>query len=114
MAAPAMYDHGTRSATGGEDSIFNLGSPGLFQVILSLAEMDTGDTVIVRRYIVEEATDAQVLVEELTFNDAQAVDGILLGPIGVATETFPGTGAAVSIEQTAGTLRDFGWTVLAY
>lgn len=112
MSAPALYTHNTVTATGGEDTLFTLGDPGIYEVRVDVANMADGDTVILRRYVEDVETSAFLVAEEITLTDSQdTVQMRVFGPFGVATSSVH---AGVTVEQTEGTLRDFPYSSIRY
>lgn len=112
MAAPVLNSQGTLTASGGEDNVFTLGAPGIYEVRINLANMAAGDTVILRRYVEDPSTSSAVIAEQVTLTGPQSpVRAKVFGPFGVATASIL---TGVTLEQTAGTLRDFGTSVINY
>jgi len=100
----------TPSALGVETNIVNLGDQTDDYIIegqISLQNMASGDTVIIRTYIAVDGTN-QVKSGEMTFTGAQEIPVVR---IPAATLAYNAK-FRLTITQTAGTLRSYPYTII--
>lgn len=98
---------GTTLADGTEQIIFSSTSLASYQPHLRLNNMQAGDTLVVRVYTKVGASGTMRVVYTATFNDAQTSPDLLqvAPPIPSAREY------RVTIQQTAGTNRNYDWRI---
>ena len=107
---PTLISEGTLTADGTEQELDTISVNGYYQFSISLANMAAADVVKVRFYKKVKTTGTLSRFHVETYNDAQdepespVVDS---GPFWVANEF------KVTLEQTAGTNRDFDWEILS-
>jgi len=100
----------TPSALNTETDIINLDDQTDDYIVegqISLQNLASGDTVIIRTYIAVDGTN-QVKVDEATFSGAQTIPVVR---IPATTVAYNGK-FRVTITQTAGTLRAFPYTFI--
>jgi hypothetical protein len=100
----------TPSALNTETNIINLSDQTDDYIVegqISLQNLASGDTVVIRTYIAVDGTN-QVKVDEATFSGAQTIPVVR---IPATTVAYNGK-FRVTITQTAGTLRAFPYTFI--
>jgi len=100
----------TPTALNTETDVINLPDQADDYIIegqISLQNMATGDTVVIRVYIAVDGV-TQVKSDEMTFSDAQAVPVVRV----IAHTLLYNAKFRVTITQTAGTLRAFPYSFL--
>ncbi len=98
---------GTTLADGSEQTLLSTTTLGTFQANVGLANMQAGDTVVVRIKTKVLSTGTLRTVYEETFSDAQAAPNLI--QIGVPVPS--GYEFALTLEQTGGTNRNYDWRV---
>jgi hypothetical protein len=100
----------TPSALNTETDIVNLGNLDddyILEGQISLQNMASGDTVVIRVYIAVDGVN-QVKSDEMTFSGAQSVPVVRIPAI-----TLPYNGKArITITQTAGSLKSYPYTII--
>jgi len=100
----------TPTAIGTETDIINLPDQPDDYIIegqISLQNMAAGDTVVIKVYIAVDGI-TQVLSDEMTFSDAQAIPVVRV----IAHTLLYNAKFRVTITQTAGTLKAFPYSFL--
>lgn len=94
---------GTLTATGTEDDIRESTVEGKLHCFVDLTAMQAGDTIVIRQYMKIKAAGSYVKYAEETFSDVQSLPMLYV-------VTKPSKhGIRISLEQTAGTNRDYDW-----
>lgn len=120
MSAPIPLSSGALiPASGSEDFIFEGIYAGIYEVLIRLNNMITADAVTIRLYRSPEQgvpAHPSYLEESWSLINAQTNNLFSVGgPKGNAFQDGIFTvGMAVSLEQTAGTLRNFDYTIISY
>jgi len=100
----------TPSALNTETNIVNLGNledDYILEGQISLQNMASGDTVVIRVYIAVDGTN-QVKSDEMTFSNAQSVPVVRIPEI-----MLPYNGKArITITQTAGSLKSYPYAII--
>jgi hypothetical protein len=100
----------TPSALNTETDIINLADQSddfILEGQISLQNMASGDTVILRTYIAVDGVN-QRKADELTFTGAQDIPVVRIPAVTLAYNAKP----RITVTQTAGTLREFPYTVI--
>jgi len=100
----SVEDEGTLTADGNEQQILNLAAsspPKVVDGILDLANMQAGDTVVVKEYVRSASGGAWRLYSTATYTNVQTEPGIYLERISSRY------GARVTLQQTVGTNRTY-------
>ena len=100
----------TPSALNTETDIVNLGAQSddfILEGQISLQNMASGDTVVLRIYLAVDGTN-QVKSDEMSFSGAQTIPVVKIPAITLAYNSLP----RITVKQTAGTLRAFPYTVI--
>jgi hypothetical protein len=100
----------TPSALGAETNIINLGDQSddfIIEGFISLRNMASGDSVILRSYVAVDGTN-QDKVDELSFSGAQNIPVVRIPATTLAYNAKP----RITVTQTAGTLRAFPYTII--
>ena len=95
---------GTLTATGAEDTIKEiLTTINKLHCFVDLTAMQAGDTIIIRQYMTIKVAGSPIKYAEETFSDVQALPMVYV-------VTKPARyGIKITLEQTAGTNRDYDW-----
>lgn len=94
---------GTLTATGSEDEIRESLAEGKLHAFIDLTAMVASDSITVRQYIKVKAAGSYIKYAEETFADVQSLPMLYV-------VTKPSKhGIRITLEQTAGTYRDFDW-----
>lgn len=95
---------GTLTATGAEDTIKEiLTTINKLHCFIDMTNMAASDTVVIRQYMTIKAAGSPIKYAEETFNDVQALPMLYI-------VTKPARyGIKITLEQTAGSYRDFDW-----
>lgn len=105
--AVTQVDSGTVTADGTEQTVDTQTAGGVYVWAVDLSNLAAGDSVTLRVKDKILAAGSAVLAFEQTFTGAQDIDWVCSEPVATAHEiTF-------TLEQTAGTNRDFPWSVRA-
>lgn len=105
MTSPTVESSGTQVATGAEDTVYSPTAPRDYVFVVDLNALTVGDTVRLRCYRKVLSGGTERVVYEEVFSGSQAT------PIAIS-EPMPGPyGGHFTIEQVAGTLRSFPWSV---
>ena len=113
--AVTAHASGTQTATIGTEHF--LSSPnvaGVFELLLDLNALASGDVLEVRIYkmVLTAGTSRPALIE--VFADAQPADGKVAISEPVSNELTDTNAVRFSIKQTQGTGRDIPWVVLKH
>lgn len=94
---------GTLSATGAEDDIRESTEEGKLHCLIDLTAMQAGDSITVRQLMKIKAAGSYIKYAEESYSDVQALPMLYV-------VTKPSKhGIKVTLEQTAGTNRDYDW-----
>jgi hypothetical protein len=95
---------GTLSATGSEDTIKEItNTVNKLHCFVDLTNMASGDTITVRQYMKIKSAGSYILYAEESYSDAQTLPMLYI-------VTKPAKyGIKITLEQTAGTNRDYDW-----
>lgn len=107
---PNPVDEGTQSATGSEDTLYAATTSRVTQLVINVDNMQSGDTIVIREKQKVLSGDSVALVNATTLTGA---DGSLPDSAVVFfTNPLSGSyGVTYTLEQTAGTNRDYKWRV---
>ncbi len=95
---------GTLSATGAEDTIKEItATVNKLHCFVDLTAMQAGDTIVVRQYMKIKAAGTFIKYADETYSDVQALPMLY-----VVTKPAK-DGIRITLEQTAGTNRDYDW-----
>lgn len=95
---------GTLSATGAEDTVKQIDDTvNQLHCFIDLTLMQAGDTVVVRQYMKVKSGGTFVKYAEETYSDAQTL------PMLYVVTKPANYGIKITLEQTAGTNRDYDW-----
>jgi hypothetical protein len=100
----------TPSALNTETDVINLSDQtddSILEGQISLQNLASGDTVILRTYLAVDGTN-QVKSDELTFSGAQSIPVVRIPAITFAYNAKP----RITVTQTAGTLRSYPYTII--
>jgi hypothetical protein len=100
----------TPSALGAETNIINLPDQSddfILEGFISLRNMASGDTVILRSYVAVDGVN-QDKMDELSFSGAQSIPVVRIPATTLAYNAKP----RITVTQTAGTLRAFPYTII--
>jgi hypothetical protein len=100
----------TPSALNTETNVINLSDQtddSILEGQISLQNLASGDTVILRTYLAVDGTN-QVKSDELTFSGAQSIPVVRIPAITFAYNAKP----RITVTQTAGTLRSYPYTII--
>lgn len=118
MAAPSRYLYGSLSPTSGsEDTVFTAPIAGIYEVLIRLNNMTTGDIVTIRLYRSPEAGVAaysSYLEKDWVLSNAQTYNLFTTDPKGVGFQDGSTNHMTVTLQQSSGTHRHFDYTILAY
>lgn len=100
---------GTASATGSEQTLLDTSDAGIYCLVLDTVNMAEGDALTVKIYmkILGGGTE-RVLLENYLEDDSSDL------PIVYSAPKFASQGAKFTINQTAGTNRDYPWKVVEF
>ena len=104
---------GTLTADGSEQLLFSTDEIcATAMLLVNVDNMDVGDSISIRTYIRMKSGGGWILVDADTYADADGglVDG-LLADEGVPASPY---GARFTLEQTAGTNRDYDWLLVEW
>lgn len=94
---------GTLSATGAEDTIRESTDEGKLHCFIDLTAMQAGDSITVRQMLKIKAAGSYIKYAEETYADVQSLPMLYI-------VTKPSKhGIKITLEQTAGTNRDYDW-----
>ena len=102
---PTVDSSGTLTADGTEQNIANLTANKYYSAHINLTNMGSGDTTVLRLYIKVLSTGSADLFWSDTYTDAQT-NKIIFVPPQPATQVWK-----LTLQQTAGTNRDYDWSV---
>jgi len=100
----------TPSALNTETNVINLSDQtddAILEGQISLQNLASGDTVILRTYLAVDGTN-QVKSDELTFSGAQSIPVVRIPAITFAYNAKP----KITVTQTTGTLRSYPYTII--
>jgi len=100
----------TPSALNTETNIINLGDQTddfILEGFISLQNMASGDTVVLRTYVAVDGTN-QYKTDEITVSGAPAIPVLRIPATTLAYNGKP----RITVTQTAGTLRAFPYTII--
>ena len=98
-------DYGTKTATGGEDTLATETSAAVYVLEVDTSNMAASDELTLRIYTKNQSTSSYVLAAESTFTDAQTEKQKI-------SDSFLITdGIQCTLEQSAGTMRSFEWNL---
>lgn len=103
---------GTLSANGSEQTVYEQASPSAIWnpcvVYIDLTNMAASDAITVKEYVKIKSGGSYLLLDAKDYENAQTRKAINISPVG-RTNRY---GYKVTLEQTAGTNRDFDWEVI--
>ena len=106
---PTVNSQGDLTADGTEQTVWDVTTSKWFSGYISLEQMTTGDTVLIKRYIKVRSTGASALVQDSpteTYVDEQVAKKVLyFAPMPADVEY------KVTLTQTVGTFRIFPWKI---
>ena len=105
--AITVVDSGTKLADGTEQTLVSTTNSGHYTATIDKSLMQAGDTLEIRYYKKVLAGSALLPIDKLTFIDAQPADDKLCF---VPPVTCP-FGYKITLKQTAGTNRNYEWSV---
>jgi hypothetical protein len=94
---------GTKTADGTEQDLVSTSGRGKYEGWIDLANMQAGDTVIIREYIKLKSGGSWRLYTTATYTDVQTEPAIH------ATRKLSEFGWRVTLQQTAGVYRDYDY-----
>jgi hypothetical protein len=98
---------GTQTATvSTEHTLDTETTPGVYVLVADLSNLASGDTVILRLYTKYASGGTSRLAYMATYSHAQLEPNVYSIPVPVDTELI------ATLQQTAGTSRDFYWNLL--
>jgi hypothetical protein len=102
---------GTQTATvGTEHTLATVNTAGTYQLIVDLDNLANGDVVELRIKVKARSTSTAKVLFVATYSNAQGPDGALaISPPVPAPHQFIAT-----LKQTAGTGRNFEWSIYQY
>lgn len=107
---PNPIDEGTLSATGSEDSLYTATTSRVTQLTVNTDNMQSGDTIVIREKQKVLTGDSVALVKATTLTGADG--GLPSSAVIFQTNPLSGPyGVTYTLEQTAGTNRDYKWRV---
>ena len=107
---PNLQDSGTLTADGTEQSIAATSTSRVTQLLVNTDNMVAGDVIVIKEKVKVLTGDAVALVKSTTLS---GIDGSLPGSAVIfATDPLACTfGVTYTLQQTAGTNRDYKWAV---
>lgn len=105
MANPIVEASGTKLATGAEDTLATIATPRNLVLLVDLSNMAAGDTVTLRVKRAAKPAGLTRSVYEEVFSGVQDV------PIAISAPIPSPTSASFTLQQSAGTMRNFDWAV---
>jgi hypothetical protein len=93
-----------------ETNIINLANQSddfILEGQISLQNLASGDAVVLRIYLAVDGTN-QVKSDEMTFSEAQTIPVVKIPAITLAYNSKP----RITVTQTAGTLREFPYSII--
>lgn len=105
--AVSVKTSGSQTATAGgtEDVLATVTDPGVYQLVVDLANMALGDVVTLKVYGKARSTDTERLLYSATYTQVQAE------PLVESVPVVSPHHMKVSLTQSAGTARTFPWAV---
>jgi len=94
---------GTLTADGTEQTVVEVSTLGTLEGYIDLSNMQAGDSVTIREYVKLKSDGAYRLYESATYTDAQSKPALHI--VKLPTKY----GIKVTLEQTAGTYRDYDY-----
>lgn len=99
-------DADTQTATGSEDTLTTQTGPGVYCLVVDTTNMASGDAITIRIKTKNQTGASSVLAYKSDFSDAQIEKQKYSQAVPIDTEIV------CTIEQTAGTNRDYDWNLL--
>ncbi len=108
---PTLNSEGTLTADGSEQDLGTVSVNGYYNFSVNLSNMAAADVVKIRFYKKVKTTGTLARFHVETYNDAQTTEPespvVDSGPFWIANEF------KVTLQQTAGTNRNFDWEILS-
>lgn len=101
---PTVNTQGTLTADGTEQTVWSVTTNKYFSGQVDLQNMQTGDTVVMRRYVKVRSASTQTLEWAETYTNAQTGQNVINFPPWPADVLY-----AVTLQQTAGTNRAYDY-----
>ena len=105
MSAPTVVDSGTKTADGTEQTLYTTSSGGHYTASVDLTNMASGDTTEIRIYKKVLTGSTLTQIDIYTFTDGQTNDVFFIPFVSCPF------GYKVTLKQTAGTNRNYDWSV---
>ena len=102
----SLVAEGTLSADGTEQDLVNVSGRGKYEGLIDLANMTSGDTVLIKEYVKLKSEGAWRLYATTTYTGAQTECAIH------ATRKLSEYGWRITLQQTAGVNRDYDYEFL--
>jgi len=103
---PTLTDSGTQTATGGVDVLTDTVDNKYFTFKIDLSNMAAGDTTVLKIYDMVLNGGTLALWFTKTFVNAQTNPIFFLAPLWITEEI------KITLQQTAGTNRNYDWALL--